>query len=84
VSKLTKDENDAQKLLEKLHERELNGEVEFCHPRVDPSGTLVGVTWAYTGSKRIVERCGEIAFWDSTLCSIAGKRLSVEEFRTFL
>ena len=43
-----------------------NDEIEYLNYGLTKNRTLKYLTWSFSGSKKVVHRCGDIVFWDST------------------
>ncbi len=67
VARVRKNNDDASDFADFLREKKTNGDIEYLQVFLeDSTGILKTVIWTLKQSKSIVERCGEIAFWDST------------------
>ena len=73
VRRLQVNNKDCSLLVESMVQ-ELEGEqIELLDTKIHAMNKiLLPITWAPKGSRNVVRRCGDIAFWDSTVSATKG------------
>ena len=68
ISSIRCDESDTNKFIQAISEgKEKHSTIEYIfYDRDDKTGVLNLAVWTLKGSKNLVERCGDLLFWDST------------------
>ena len=66
IQRMRNDGLDASKLISNLSEMKKNGRVEYLSFDLAENNVLNSVTWSFKGSRDVVQRCGDVLYWDST------------------